>query len=184
MLQKNKLCSINNLSALLAGNVEIEVNDFDCGDKFLNDFAKKKLISYERADYHKAFVAVDDGKLKGYATISAKHLVSSDFGEELLPLSSPKNVPVIMLEQIAVDAQSQGQGIGRRLMKRILKSAFIASASIGTKGVALWSHPDALKFYRSIGFKELQSERKGNLTLTLMFLPIEMLRGWYSPTST
>lgn len=51
--------SISKISTSTAASLK----HFDCGDKFLNEFAKKKLIKNDKRDLHKGFVGVTGGRV-------------------------------------------------------------------------------------------------------------------------
>ncbi len=89
--------------------------------------------------------------------------------------SLPKQVPVLMIDQIATDLRYQGRGIGRDLLAEAFKSAVIISEQAGLKGVVLWSHPDAVGFYSRLGMVSIATKQDGDIELTLMFISIESI---------
>ena len=153
--------------------------NFDCGNAFLNKFASQRLIKYDKRDLHKGFVIIIDGELAGYFTTRVNSLTrerltqaSSGASQSALPIT----IPTISLEQIATDLRFRGRGLGKKLLRRALEITVEVAHGTGVKGLHLWSHPDALPFYRSLGFQELTTEPHSGTPLTLMFMPIETIR--------
>lgn len=150
---------------------ELLTKTFDCGEKYLNQVARKDLVQFDELGKFKAYVALDGDTLLGYITLAVHQIVSDPESA----LRKFKSVPVLMIEQIATDKTVQGRGIGRRLMSKAFYAALAVSKQAGITGVALWSHPDAVNFYQSLGFKIIDTKTAGALILSLMILPIETL---------
>lgn len=65
-------------------------------------------------------------------------------------------IPALLLARLAVDSQSQRQGIGEFLLLDVLKRAVIISEQTGLYAVVLDALTERAKsFYLSYGFKEL-----------------------------
>ncbi|WP_417656285.1 GNAT family N-acetyltransferase [Pseudidiomarina aestuarii] len=153
-------------------NVIASFKNFDCGDSFLNQFVRNKLVKYDQKDLHKGFVMLVADELAGSFTMRVNSLEREFLDSEALPLT----IPTISLEQIATSVKFRGRGFGKQLLRTALEIAVEVSSGTGVKGIHLWSHPRALDFYRSLGFHELTTRTQSGLTLTLMFLPIETIR--------
>ncbi|WP_157981257.1 GNAT family N-acetyltransferase [Aliidiomarina iranensis] len=130
------------------------LKQFDCGDKFLNEFARKQLIKNDKKNLHKGFVAIADEKVVGYVTTKVSSLVRSFLGQPGLPNS----VPVLSLEQIATDVRYQRCKIGSRLLNEVLQVTIKVSQVTGVYGLQLWAHPSALNFYNTLGFSALSQK--------------------------
>jgi len=148
------------------------LKSFDCNDQFLNSFATKKLVKYDKRNLHKGFVAICDNRIVGFVTTKVASMAREHYPEKSLP----KSIPVLSLEQIATDINYRGRSIGRRLLKEALNITVMVSESTGVKGLQLWSHPDALGFYEKHGFQILATQQQGDIELTLMMLPVETIR--------
>lgn len=145
---------------------------FDCDDPFLNMVAQKKLIKNDKKNLHKGFVVVADDRIVAYATTKVGSLDKNYLDESGLP----KKLPVLCLEQIATDVHYRRRKIASRLLKKVLEITLEISAGAGVYGLYLWSHPDALPFYDSLGFTRLITERHGELDLTLMFMHVQTIK--------
>lgn len=156
----------------LGGGVIAKLKEFDCGDKFLNDFAHKKLLKNDKKDLHKGFAIEIEGRVAGYMTTRVNNLDR----EYLEQGNLPKTIPTLSLEQIATDLRFRGEGLGKKLTKKALELTVSVSSGTGVKGLHLWSHPKALGFYKSLGFQVLYKDEKSDPELTLMFMPIETIR--------
>jgi GNAT superfamily N-acetyltransferase len=95
------------------------------------------------------------GRIAGYVTLSAAQIEHS-----LLPRPQQRNrpdpVPATLLGQLAVDKAVQGQGHAASLLLFALRTALIASESIGSLGVITHSLDDGVRgFYARWGFQDL-----------------------------
>lgn len=121
------------------------------------------------------YVAVDDGTIKGFATIAASSI-------EIEHLPSPRKsklpqypLPVLRLARLAVDRSARGQGIGKALLRTVLAVASEMSRTVGCIGVVVDAKPDAAAFYARFGFEgiEVVAGALADRPLPVsMFLPI------------
>jgi GNAT superfamily N-acetyltransferase len=87
-------------------------------------------------------------------------------------------LPIIRLSRLAVDERCQRKGIGSRLLRFVLELAIDLRDRFGCTGVVVDAKPNALDFYKGLGFVELPA-----LIGTLgdrpepvpMFLPIKQV---------
>jgi len=149
-------------------NVDFDAEEFDCGLKPLNKFAKKELLKRHTDNKHKAFIATDGPALVGYIAFTVKQI------EPATQLFAYKSVPVVMVEQIAVDKVYQGRKIAKSLMAHALKAAYEASKIVPVQGVALWGHKDSTEFYLKLGFKVLEIHPSD--PTSLVFLPMSSIQ--------
>lgn len=154
------------------GLTKAAIKDFDCGDKFLNDFLKKQCARKLKNNLIRGYVAVSSDKVDGYITMQVHSLEREYWGE---PSSLPRQVPVLMIDQIATDKTVQGRGIGKDLLSEAFKSAVVISEQAGLRGVSLWSHPNAVGFYKKLGMIEISTKDLGGKELALMYLDIETI---------
>ncbi|MCZ4337660.1 GNAT family N-acetyltransferase [Shewanella colwelliana] len=149
------------------------VKKFDCGDDFLNSFAQK-IKKLDESNAIRAIVAVKGNHLCGYITMKVGNLAKDSFQDKSFG-SMPLEVPVMMIDQIATSLPEQGKGIGRTLLSQAFRSALIIKENAGLKGVALWSHPNAVSFYQKLGLIPLTTKVSNSVKLTLMFIAIETI---------
>lgn len=153
--------------------------DFDCGDQFLNDFLQKQCAKKVKADLIRGNVAVLVDRVVGYITLQVHCLEKGYFEKEK---GLPRQVPVLMIDQVAIDKNFQGRGIAKDLLSRAFHSAIIVGREAGLKGVTLWSHPRALGFYKLIGMEPINSKSINDIELTLMYINIATIEAAVSDT--
>jgi len=118
-------------------------------DRFFHRFAgQNQFRHYVGVTY----VAVDKGKVLGFATIAPGHIEVED-----LPAATRKKLPryplpVLRLARLAVDQDARGQGLGRRLLRFVLELAVQMANDYGCIGVCVDAKPGAVEFYERYGF--------------------------------
>ncbi|MEE1981537.1 GNAT family N-acetyltransferase [Shewanella xiamenensis] len=169
--------STNDVDCQLLNKMERQpsFSSFDCGDPFLDSFAPKKLAKADVNNDSRVYVAVDGDIGVGYATMKVFMLSNDEY--TILSGKSPRQVPLVMLDQIAVDKAYQGKGIGKRLMLKVLEATVLVNELAAAKGLALWAHPRAQDFYASLGFEAIPDATKQvqDVELTLMFIHVETI---------
>lgn len=98
---------------------------------------------------------VASGRIAGYVTLSAAQIERA-----FLPKSQQRNrpdpVPATLLGQLAVGRTFQGQGHAASLLLFALRTALVASETIGSMGVITHPLDDGLRgFYAKWGFQDL-----------------------------
>lgn len=149
---------------------------FNCGNDFLNKVTKT-LVTKDGLDEFKPFVLVDtavNNRYIGYITLQSHSIDKQEFKGQFS--SYGNNVPVQLIQFIAVDKKYQKQGHGELLLQTVFKSAVAISKVTGTTGVVLESHPDAVEFYTRMGFTTLKVEHKHGLDLSFMWISIADIR--------
>ncbi|HLB99660.1 MAG TPA: GNAT family N-acetyltransferase [Acetobacteraceae bacterium] len=95
------------------------------------------------------------GRIAGYVTLSAAQIERA-----FLPKSQQRNrpdpVPATLLGQLAVDSAFQGQGHAASLLLFALRTALVASETIGSMGVITHPLDDGVRgLYARWGFQDL-----------------------------
>jgi GNAT superfamily N-acetyltransferase len=95
------------------------------------------------------------GRIVGYVTLNAAQIERA-----FLPKSQQRNrpdpMPATLLGQLAVDKAFQGQGHAASLLLFALRTALVASESIGSMGVLTHPLDDGVRgFYARWGFQDL-----------------------------
>ncbi|MCA9395368.1 MAG: GNAT family N-acetyltransferase [Candidatus Omnitrophica bacterium] len=130
---------------------------FSCIEPVLNDYLHK----YARLDMERKETAVfvhcdEDGRVRGYYTLSALHVPREDFSAEVLKklkLSPYKLKPATLLGRLAVDQRCAGRGLGPRLLIDALRRSYYQSEQIGSMAVVVDAlHEKAAGFYLKFGF--------------------------------
>jgi GNAT superfamily N-acetyltransferase len=126
---------------------------FQSGDPDLDRFFR--LFAGQNQFRHHVgvtYVAVESGRILGFATIAAGHIEIED-----LPISARRRLPryplpIVRLARLAVDDSAQGQGVGAQLLRFVLKLAVRMADDFGCIGVIVDAKRDAIDFYAKYGF--------------------------------
>jgi GNAT superfamily N-acetyltransferase len=126
---------------------------FDCGNPVLNEFLRKQAGQQQRRGFGKTYVALAENGLEviGYVTLSAGQIASQSLPQ---PPSLPRSAaPILRIGRLAVDLQSQGNGIARHLLSFALKIALEFSETVGLYAVLIDAKDArAAGFYQQLGF--------------------------------
>ena len=144
-------------------------------DRFFREFAGQNQF---RLHIGATYVAVADQEILGFVTVAATSITI-----ENLPVRTRKRLPryplpALRMARLAVAQASQGQGIGRRLLRFAFGLAHEMAERIGCVGVVVDAKASAVKFYEDFGFEHL-----GVIAGTLhdcpvpipMFLPLDSI---------
>jgi GNAT superfamily N-acetyltransferase len=155
-------------------------SQFRCGepdlDRFFHKFAgQNQFKHYVGVTY----VAVEDTRVLGFATISPAHVEI-----EGLPATARKKLPryplpVLRLARLAVDESARGQGLGAQLLRFVLQLALRMADAYGCVGVVVDAKPDALDFYARYGFmpvEALEGQSDARPQPTPMFLSLRSIK--------
>ncbi len=95
------------------------------------------------------------GRIAGYVTLSAAQIERA-FLPRPQQRNRPDPVPATLLGQLAVDKAFQGQGHAASLLLFALRTALVASETIGSLGVMTHPLDDGVRgFYARWGFQDL-----------------------------
>jgi len=144
-------------------------------DRFFQRFAGQNQFRHHIGT---TWVAVDDRRVLGFATVSAGHLELDDLPEPAQKGLPRHPLPVLRLARLAVDETARGQGLGRLLLKTVFLLAREMSARVGCVGVVVDAKPESVAFYETYGFEALQVSQgalEDRPEPTPMFLPLAMI---------
>jgi len=149
---------------------------FHCGDEDLDRFFHRYAGQNQfRHHIGVTYVAVDDGKILGFVTVSAAEMVIDGLPAEQVRRLPRYPLPVLRLARLAVAEASQGHGIGRALLRFTLRLARRMAEDLGCIGVVVDAKPKAVEFYARYGF-EVVVPLEGAMQLrpqaTALFLPL------------
>jgi GNAT superfamily N-acetyltransferase len=149
---------------------------FSSGDLDLDRFFQKYAGQNQfRHHLGATYVAVEGGRVAGYATVAPGHIEIED-----LPAARRKRLPeyplpVLRLARLAVDRLFQGRGLGKQLLRFVLNLALRMAGNFGCVGVVVDAKPEAVSFYRQFGFIALdvvEGESPARPLGTAMFLSV------------
>ncbi len=154
-------------TAFRSGNIEL--------DRFFQRFAGQNQFRLQIGVTH---VAVDVGRIVGFATVSAAQVEVSRLPEIERKRLPAYPVPVLRLSRLAVSKGAQGRGVGAALLRHVnLLAVELAMRALGCTGVLVDAKVTAKNFYARYGFIELKADEGGQLETTQMFLGVRRIRG-------
>ena len=109
-------------------------------------------------------------------TVAPGHIEIED-----LPVAQRKKLPryplpILRLARLAVDVSVRGQGLGKQLLRFVLRLALRMAEEFGCIGVVVDAKPGAVTFYRQFGFLALEAvegQSPARPPATAMFLPVK-----------
>lgn len=117
------------------------------------------------------YVAIVGVRIVGFASVSPATVEAAVVKRR----SVPYPVSVLRLARLAIDDAARGAGVGKALLRHTLRLAVKMDEELGCVGVLVDAKPDAVAFYRKLGFVELDVV-EGTIDVrplpTAMFLPL------------
>lgn len=149
---------------------------FSCGqpalDRFFRDYAGQNQFKLHLAV---TYVALVGSCIAGFATVAVgaieRETMPNPGHRRRLPAYP---LPILRLARLGVDARAQRLGVGKALVRFVLRLALDQRDRLGCVGVVTDAKPDSVGFYESLGFVPMSGVREGTLhgEPTPMFLPI------------
>src|SRR5437867_3498883 len=130
------------------------------------------------------YVAVDAGRVLGFATVAPRHVDIEDVPERARKRLPRYPVPVLGLARLAVDKSAQSMGLGRLLLRFVLELAAKMADEFGCAGVVVDAKVDAVDFYAKYGFtpfEPLEGQSEARPRTTAMWLPIQAIKAAGEP---
>ena len=129
--------------------------NFDCGNPTLNEWLQSIAGQHQQKGVSKTFVAVLDEAptaILGYYALTVCEVRTVE-----LPKAAskrlPRATPGIRLGRLAVDASTQGQGLGKLVLLNAINRSNKVSAEIGVHALFVDAiDENAAAFYRKYGF--------------------------------
>lgn len=103
------------------------------------------------------YVAVDGSVILGFATVAASELTCTTLSQAARKRLPAYPLPVLRLAWLAVDQRATGQGVGQLLLRTVFALAHKMAEEMGCVGVVVDAKPEAVGFYRKLGFIELEA---------------------------
>ena len=129
-----------------SGNIEL--------DRFFQRFAAQNQFRHHIGT---TYVAVHASAIVGFATVVSGEIVADSMPKRLRRRLPAYPLPILRIARLAVDARFQGQGIGKLLLRAMLRLALDMRNLVGCVGVVVDAKADAADFYTRLGFQPLQT---------------------------
>ncbi|HXV60096.1 MAG TPA: GNAT family N-acetyltransferase [Vicinamibacteria bacterium] len=123
-------------------------------DRFFHKYAGQNQFRHHIGT---TYVAVDEGRILGFATVSPSQIDVERISAARRKRLPRYPMPVLRLARLAVDERAQGRGVGGALLKAVFVLARQVSTDYGCVGVVVDAKPDAIAFYERYGFVEFPS---------------------------
>jgi GNAT superfamily N-acetyltransferase len=166
------LCPTDDRSAFHSGDEDL--------DRFFHQYAGQNQFRHHLGV---TYVAVDAGRVLGFATVAPRHVEIEDLPERERRKLPRYPVPVLGLARLAVDESARGVGLGAQFLRFVLELAAKMADEVGCAGVVVDAKAGAVDFYKKYGFMpfeviEGQSEaRPRPTTMWLSMRAIKAARG-------
>jgi GNAT superfamily N-acetyltransferase len=155
---------------------EDPVDDFDCSDLALNRFLAKFALTSELSHASRTYVAVSEGKIAGYYSLTVTSLEYEQGSKRLQKGLVQYPIPMILLARLAGDRRFQGQGLGAELLRDAMLRAISVSDQAGVRGVLVHAKDDAARrFYERFDFEPLPGNE---LHLVMLMKDLKRIVGW------
>ncbi|MDC5841069.1 GNAT family N-acetyltransferase [Vibrio europaeus] len=145
-----------------------DFSQFNCGVEVLNDYLTNSMHkeSARKIAIPHLCIVEPENKSEPKRVIGYFTLASSSFEKAHLTNSERRKcpyrtVPCILLSKIAVCQSAQGQGLGKWLLGRAIRQAFLASRDVGVYALFLQSREGREQFYLDAGM--IQSKLQPNM---------------------
>jgi GNAT superfamily N-acetyltransferase len=134
-------------AAFRSGNIEL--------DRFFARYAGQNQFRHHIGT---TYVALDEaGAILGFATVAASEVAAARLSAVRRKRLPAYPLPILRLARLAVDQRAQGQGIASTLLRAVFALARKMSDEMGCVGVVVDAKPDAIDFYRRLGFIRLEA---------------------------
>jgi ribosomal protein S18 acetylase RimI-like enzyme len=154
-------------------DTDIDTASFRCGSEPLDDYIRRYASQDVRKNVSRVFAATpenDAKKLAGFFTLSAGSVNCSGLPTVLAKKLPRYPVPVALLGRLAVDNESQGQGLGSIMLADACQKVSQASAVLAVVGIIVDAKDDkAISFYKHFGFIPLSGQADRLLLPTSSF---------------
>ena len=155
---------------IIAFDRKLDRSPFSCGEPDLDEWLKVQAGQQERANNTRTFLAVEELKVIGYYATTAYRLGLDEVAAMYGVGRRAYPIPAVLLARLAVDAGSQGSGVGSRLLLHALRQVATASRYVGFEVLVVHAiNRDAVTFYAQRGFTQFEDH---DLHL---FLPVKNL---------
>lgn len=161
----------------------INVKNFDCGDKDLNEFlTREEVAKYEQARLGKTHLVfwTPGGRLAAYFTISYESL-RLEYLKSVKSFSIPgeirvESVPGIKIGRLAVQNEFRGRDVGTHILRYIAGLALNAPAA--ARILFLEAYPDSVEFYQKFDFVEVVHHKFKYRRTVLMYFDLMRHEEW------
>lgn len=150
---------------------------FDSGESVVDKWLRERAGEAKRNGSAVVYVSHRNGAdvscepPAGFYTLSSASVARDSVAGGWLKRNAPRQIPVILMGMLGVDARFQGQGLGKMLLHDAAIRSLAVSDSIGAKALVVDPLDESLgQFYEKFGFKRIPGS-------TRMFAPLKRSQG-------
>ena len=133
---------------------EDDTSSFDCKESNLNLFLKQYAKQNQFKHYiGTTYIAIFNNKVIGYVSVSSSSIRVDELGELIVKKLPQYPLPILRLTRLAVDKNYQHKGIGKALLKWVLKLTLKQKEQFGCFGLVVDAKPESVMFYEQYGFE-------------------------------
>jgi GNAT superfamily N-acetyltransferase len=135
------------------------IEDFDSGEKSLDDWLKRRARANQAGGATRTYVICEGEKVAAfYALASGAITVESVPGR--FRRNMPDPIRVAVLARLAVDRAYQRRGLGRAMFRDAAHRVVNAADAIGIQGIVVHAISEEVRnFYLALGFDPCPRER-------------------------
>lgn len=129
------------------------IEGFDCGREELNRYLLRYAWVNQQAGAAQTYVGLVADAVVGYYTLAVGQVSHEEAPERLTKGLARHPVPVMLLARLAVASSSQGQGVGKALLRDAMQRTLQAADIAGIRAFAVHAKDaDARSFYEKFDF--------------------------------
>lgn len=134
----------------------LDLDDFDCGERSLNDWLARRARGAE-GETARTYVIAEGRAVLGYCCLSSGAVARAAWPGSFRR-NAPDPLPIILLGRLAVDRAHQGSGLARVLMLHAMRQSLAASRLVGSRALVVHALNEGVaRFYGRLGFRPLGS---------------------------
>ncbi len=131
-----------------------DASSFDCGESVLDDWLRKRALDNMQSGASRSYVvcSADSPRIIGYFALSMGQILAHE-ATGAMRRNMPRTIPAVILGRFAIDRTSQGTGLGRAMLRDVVRRSLIAAEQISARLIIVHAiSPAAEKFYLHHGF--------------------------------
>jgi predicted N-acetyltransferase YhbS len=130
-----------------------DTTGFRSGREALDSWLWRHALAAQQMDSARTFVLLDGDRLVGYFSLTMGAVRRVDAPARLVRGLPAYPVGMVLLARLAVSAEAQGQGLGRRLLAEALRKAVLAGDAAAARLIVVDAIDDeTAAFYEQNGF--------------------------------
>ncbi len=129
-------------------------DDFDCGNRPLNDYPTRFAWMNQQSGAARTYVACRGKRVVGYYSLAFGSIEHQAASPRVRKGLARHPIPIMLLARLAVDTAEQGRGVGKGLLKDALLRTMQAADIGGLRALIVHAkETEAKMFYEKFGFE-------------------------------